>query len=631
MQSENEQTTEKVGVYICHCGGNISDHVDVDKVAEAVKNVPGVTVSRTNMFMCSDPGQELIMEDIKNGTVNRVVVASCAPSLHETTFRSAIKRAGMNPYLYEHANIREQVSWVHHGDPATKKAEVLIHAAVEKAKNVKELEPIRMEARKHVLVIGGGVAGLRNALDLSRLGLQVTLVEKSPFLGGQAANLNTIFPTGEKASDLLNHLYQLVVADSNITVHTCAEVIKFEGYVGNFKLTIQRRPPGDKEDIQRLEQFNKAKAPLGDLVPFAGILPTKAAGNEDAWTEEVGAIVLATGFKTYPPAMDEYGYGTFPQVITLPDLIREMANGKARGRKLEFNGRPVSRVALIHCVGSRQIPGVHEPDAEGNLNEYCSRTCCSSALHAANLIRETYPETHVFDFYRDIRTYGRGQEDIYEQAGKNNVLFFRFEAEEPPVVNRSEKGDHPLNITVRDTLTFNEELAMGVDLVVLVVGMVSGNASGLADLMKLPVGPDRFLLEVHPKLRPVELAGTGMFLAGTCQAPMDIGESCAAAQAAASKASAMLSKGYVERDPFVAEVDTNRCKGHGACVDVCLVEGAIRLEPASGQGENNRAVINPGLCTGCGMCVAECPENAIDINGWALQQYEAMVDAIAAL
>ena len=240
---EKETGEEKVGVYICHCGGNISDHVDVERLAENVKDLPGVTVTHTNMFMCSDPGQELIQEDIKNGKINRVVVASCAPSLHELTFRGAIKRAAMSPYLYEHANIREQVSWVHDGEKATAKATGLVSAAISKSKHLQALEPIRVDAANHATVIGGGVAGLRAALDLARRGIDVALVEKSPFLGGQTSNLNSLYPTGEKAADLIKGLAQAAVKDPRISVYTCAEVIKSEGYVGNFKVTVKVRPP----------------------------------------------------------------------------------------------------------------------------------------------------------------------------------------------------------------------------------------------------------------------------------------------------------------------------------------------------------------------------------------------------
>lgn len=625
------ETEEKIGVYICYCGGNISDHVDVEKVAERVKHIPGVAVSRTNMFMCSDPGQELIMEDIKNGAVNRVVVASCAPALHELTFRGAIQRAGMNPYLYEHANIREQVSWVHHGEAATDKAGVLISAAIAKAKLMKPLNPVRVNSKNHVAVIGGGPAGLRAAKDLSGQGIKVMLVEKSPFLGGQAARLDTLFPSRDQAGELLKHLVREVLSDPNISVLTCADIVRSEGYVGNFKITVRRHAPESEDHLEKLDIFRKSSASAGEFVPFAGVCPSEIPTRDEEFTVETGAIILATGFKTYTPNTGEYGYGDYPEVITLPRLIREMSLNPSRGGTLEINGRKIRRAALIHCVGSRQIPGIHEPDAQGNLNEYCSRVCCNATLHAANEIRDRYPETHVFDFYRDIRTYGRGHEAIYEKASHNKLIFIRFEADEPPLVEKAEPGSlYPLKIRVKDMLTFGEMIEAETDLVVLSVGMQPGDVFDLADMMKLPKGPDQFLLEVHPKLRPVELAKAGVLLAGTCQAPMDIGEAVLAAQAASVKASALLSRGYVELDPFVAEIDIEKCTGKGNCVKACPIEGAILPAEREAKGQIvGYAEIVPALCNGCGICAAVCPENAIDIKGWTLKQYEAMVDAIA--
>jgi heterodisulfide reductase subunit A len=629
MSSKPEK--EKVGVYICHCGGNISDHVDVEQLADEVRRIPGVTAVHTNMFMCSDPGQELIQNDIKQETINRVVVASCAPSLHEQTFRSAIKRADLNPYLYEHANIREQVSWVHDGEKATGKAVRLVSAAIAKATNLKALEPIRVDARNHATVIGAGVAGLRAAIDLSRRGIEVALVEKSPFLSGQAANLDTLVPGAEKAGDLVQALTDQVLADDKITVYTCSEIVRSEGYVGNFKITLNRRPPQAGMDLEKLDRLAADKGKTNAFIPFVGVYPHAVPSKSDELTVETGAIIFATGFKTYRPREGEYGFGTHPFVITLPELIRQTAQAATAGRHLTIKGRQIERVALMHCVGSRQIPGIHEPQADDHLNEYCSRTCCSATLQAAVQIRQKHPATHVFEFYRDIRTYGRGQEDYYEQASKSNVTFFRFEPENQPVVSISNDTRHPLTVTVKDSLTFNEEIDVAVDLIVLAVGMEPGDITDLVDKMKLPVGADRFLLEVHPKLRPVEVANNGILLAGTCQAPMDVGEACNAAQAAAAKASILLSKGYVELDPFVAEVDLQRCSGQGTCVAECPIEGAIRMVAMPIDGQTlNRARVNPALCTGCGMCVAVCPHNAIDVKGWALKEYEDMVDAIVA-
>lgn len=624
------QPGRKVGVYICHCGGNISDHVDVDEVCEKAKRISGVTIVRANMFMCSDPGQELIMEDLKSGAIDRVVVASCAPSLHEATFRNALSRAGVNPYLYEHANIREQVSWVHHGKAATEKAARLVGAAVAKAGQLEPLEPIRVQALRHATVIGGGIAGLKAAKDLANRGIEVTLVEKSPFLGGRTAQLDLLSPTGERAADVVSVLAEEVLNHPAIDILHCAQVTGFEGYIGNFRLKVAQMPPRLPEDLEKLDNLRQSGNGPGPFIPFIGVLPAEAPVAAEEITIQTGVIVLATGFTPYRPRTGEYGFGELHEVVTLPQFLKVVAEGKGSGDLLEVNGRKIRSVAMIHCVGSRQIPGVHEEDENGRLNEHCSRTCCSATLHAANEVRKRYPSTHVYEFYRDIRAYGRGQEELYSEAAANRVLFLRFEPESPPVVVANPRpGSFPLLVKVKDTLTFGEEMEVPADLVVLSVGMEPSDVSGLVEMMKLPVGADRFLLEVHPKLRPVELSVAGILLAGTCQAPMDVGEASAAASAAAVKASALLARGYVELDPFVAEVDLEKCKGTGACIDACLGEGALSLvEVELGGQKVKRARVTPAFCLGCGACAAVCPENAIEVKGWTLKQYEAMVDMI---
>jgi heterodisulfide reductase subunit A len=586
-----KENDKKVGVYICYCGGNISDHVDVEKVRNRAEKMPGVAVAKTNMFMCSDPGQEMIIEDLKAGKINRVVVASCAPSLHEATFRGAIERAGANPFIYEHANIREQVSWVHHGDPATDKATVLISAAAAKAGKLKPLEPIRVEAKKHAVVIGGGIAGIKTALDIARNGIQVAVIEKTDILGGHLNNLGRLAPFGEKASDVLKELLGQVKAESAITVHTGSEVTDVQGYVGNFILDVN--------------------------------------GEEGSFQIETGSIVMATGSVPYRPFEGEFGFGTHPEVITLQTLIENLKQDTPRGHRFEFKGRPVRNIAMIHCVGSRQIPGIHQPKENGQLNEYCSRTCCSAMLNAANQIRENFPGTQIYEMYRDIRTYGRGQEELYTRASANKVVFMRYEADALPEVEKAAASSFPLTVKIKDSLTFNEEMEVPADLVVLATGVEPGDVTNLAAIMKLPVGTDRFLLEVHPKLRPVEFPVSGVFLAGTCQAPMDSGEACNAAGAAAAKTCALLGKGVIELDPFVAEVDPDKCQGLGACVEACIKEGALSLVEVQENGKTvKRAQVTAAMCLGCGACAAVCPEKAIDLNGWALEQYEKMVDAI---
>ncbi len=635
MAQENKETTgspeEKVGVYVCHCGGNISDHLDVKKVCESAKNIPGVVKVQDNVFMCSDPGQELIMEDLKSGVVNRVVVASCAPDLHETTFRNAIARAGGNPYIYEHANIREQVSWVHHGDQATNKASRLVAAAAAKAKELKPLEPFRVNAKKHVTVIGGGVAGLKAAIDLAARGMEVALIEKSPFLGGWTAKWDRVFPTDEDASRIVTALTEKVLNHPSITVQNCTLVEGFEGYIGNFKLRVRREAPGLGAWESEIKRMSESGTGLGGFIPSVGVCPRTIPETGEEIVIETGVIILATGFKPYTPRRGEFGYGDYAEVISLRELIEIIAeNRRSEARSMfEVHGRKIRNMAMIHCVGSRQIPGIHEADSMGNLNQYCSRTCCSATLHAANEIREAHPETRIFDFYRDIRTYGRGHEELYDRASRNGVVFFRFEAEEAPVVSRNKSGGAPLSVKVKDVLTFDEEIEAPVDLVVLATGMEPSDVSDLIKMMKIPVGVDRFLLEVHPKLRPVEMAVSGIMLAGTAQAPFDIGEACSAASAAAVKASAILGRGYVELDPFVAEVDLEKCTGCGACLEACVHEGVLSMVEMEVNGEKVlRARVNPALCAGGGTCVAVCPENAIDINGWTLKQYERMVDMI---
>ncbi|WP_457551723.1 CoB--CoM heterodisulfide reductase iron-sulfur subunit A family protein [Desulfobacula sp.] len=589
------ENNNKIGVYICYCGGNISDHVDVEEVRNRAEKMPNVSVARTNMFMCSDPGQEMIIEDLKSGKINRVVVASCAPSLHETTFRGAIERAGSNPFIYDHANIREQVSWVHHGDTATDKATILIGAAAAKSKQLKPLDPIRVEAKKHTTIIGGGIAGIKTALDIAQTGIKVTLIEKSSLLGGRLNTLGRLAPFGEKASDILKELLDQVVNHKAITIHKDCKINNVEGYVGNFTLNL-----------------------------------TKNSNNKKTkFTIDTGAIVMATGSVSYTPFNGEFGFGQHEEVITLQDLIALLKDNKSSGSALEVNGKRIKNMVMIHCVGSRQIPGIHQPKENGQLNEYCSRTCCAALLNAANQIREKFPETGIYEMYRDIRTYGRGQEELYNQASKNKVVFMRYEADAPPEVSENSHPEYPLKVKIKDGLTFNEEMDVPADLVVLATGIEPDDVSGLASMMKLPIGTDKFLLEVHPKLRPVEFPIAGIFLAGTCQAPMDSGETCNAAGAAAVKASALLSKGYIELDPFVAEVNLDKCQGHGACVEACIKEGALSLVEMEIDGKMvKKAQVTAAMCLGCGACAAVCPEKAIDINGWALKQYEDMVDAI---
>ncbi len=589
----------KIGVYICHCGGNISDKVDVEEVAEDARELPNVTVSRTYTFMCSDPGQELIAEDIEKHGLNRVVVASCSPSLHETTFRSAVVRGGLNPFLYEHVNIREQVSWVHaNGETATEKAATLVRAAIARVRHHEPLSPIKVGASSRALVVGGGVAGLRAALDLAGYGLPVTIVEKSPRLGGQVADLGTIFPTGESGAELVRSLVEDVSAARGITVLTDTEVTSATGYVGNFNVTVNQN---DGE------------------------------GSAESLEIKGGAVVVATGSRPDAPTEGEFGFLHLPEVVTLPDFLRILEEAPA-GDALTVNGKTIRRAAFIHCVGSRQIEGIHEPKPGRGLNANCSRVCCTATLKAESDLIEKFPGIFVYDFYRDIRTYGRGHEEIYDRASSDGVVFLRFEPEDPPMVTRAASDDAgSMLVTVKDGLTGGEEIEVAVDLVVLAVGMEPADVGALAQSLKLPAGTDGFLQEVHPKLRPVEMAVAGVVLAGTCQSPRDIEESCASASAASVTVAGLLTRGHVELEPYVARVNAERCEGTGTCLTQCEYDGALQIVETEVDGKTIRkAVVNEALCTGCGACVAVCPTRAIDISGWTLDQFEAMVDEICA-
>jgi len=667
IQPSAQSSDVRIGVYTCYCGGNISDVVECEKVAKALSGMPNVTVSRTHMSMCSDAGQAMIEEDIKKNNVNRVIIGACAPSLHEKTFRATVERAGLNPYLYHHVGLREQNSWIHGDDPegATEKAVRLMATGLAKARLLKQLDSIKLVAEKHALVIGGGVAGLRSALDIARSGIQVTLIEKSPFLGGRMAQLETLFPTEEQARDTLHTLIELVSAHPKITVHTLAQLVDVNGYVGDFRIKIRQDSRGVSDetadaaiaacDQEVADEYNygltKRKLiyrsypgcyPSTPAVDWAncpnGKLELKVNGqnltlkNEPKTFElKVGAFVMATGFNPYLPREGEYGYGEIPEVITLAQLIRLLTLVED-GQEPEWNGHPIRDVALIHCVGSRQIDGVNEPQDDGQVNPYCSRVCCTASLHMLNILHERFPDINLFDIYQDIRTYGRGHEAYYSEALENMVRFVRVHSTSLPEVTSAPQDDtHPVLVKALDYLTQGEELEIPVDLVVLAGGVMPRQIDDLIKMLKISPGTDRFLLEVHPKLRPVETAVPGIVLAGTAQGPMNIQESCASAAAAASKVLILLGQGLVKLEPFVAWVNPELCTGSGECVDVCAYEDAISLETFTENGKQiTKAIVTPANCVGCGACVSACPNQAVDVQGWTLKQYESMVEAITA-
>jgi len=588
MNTKNKSSEKnKIGVYVCHCGGNISDKVRVEQVASMAEKLPNVVIAKHNPFMCSDPGQQEVAKDIQKHGINRVVVSACSPFLHELTFRTLLEREGVNPYLLEQANIREQCSWVHHNkDEATAKAFTLIKMAVAKADKLCPLDSIKVDCKKSVLVVGGGIAGMRAASQCAKLGLEVELIEREDRIGGFLKRLDSLYPDGEKAQNLLANIQRELEAASNVRIHTNAELIETDGTIGQFDTKIKINE-GDQEKTINLSS---------------------------------GMVIMATGFSPAQPGKKEYGFGRIPQVISLEDYNSLLAEGSSQD--LKFGGKKVNSIGFVHCVGSRQRKGLQAPQANGRINEYCSRVCCTSTLHAISRTKDLYPNIRIHDFHQDIRTYGRFQEDLYEKTSKQGVIFHRFEGDKPPKVKKAQKkSDHNVLISLMDQLTWGEEVLVGVDLLVLSLGMMPNDISSITDEFKLSTSTDGFLQEVHPKLRPVEMATKGILLAGSCQGPKDISESCDQASAAATKAMSTLGKGEVELPPFIAKLDNELCQGHGNCIDACPIDGAIKIQ-------NGKAHINPVLCNGCGCCVAVCPERALDINAWTLEQFESMVDAM---
>ena len=579
---------ERIGVYICHCGGNISDVVDVKKVVEAAKKEKGVVVAKDYMFMCSDAGQKMIEEDIKNHNLDGVVVAACSPKLHEVTFRNVVTKAGLNPYVFFHANIREHGSWPHSDDPAeaTSKAIRHVKGAIAYIRNAKPLEKIVVSASPSVLIVGGGIAGIRAAIDASRAGMNVYLVEKEPFLGGRTTQLGAVYPYGRSGEEVVKGLVDELRKRDNVVIFTNAEVESINGYVGNFDVSIKVRPRYVREkpkDLRKLidvcpvevpDEFNyglvKRKAiylPYDGAYPDIPVIDMQACTKcgecaklckecidleqkEETIRVKVGAIIVATGFAPYEPKDGEFGYLKFRNVLTLPQLVRLLEI--SRDGKLEFGGKEVKSMAFIYCVGSRQRGG----------NEYCSRYCCNAAIYTSLTLLDRYREVRLYHLYRDIRTYGK-YERYYEEACKKGVVFVKFNEEEPPVVK---EGEDSLIVEVKDLLTGGENLEIPVDLVVLVTGMVPRKNDALNSLLKVPFSKDGFYQEVHPKLRPVETALAGIFISGTCQGPKDIKETLFSASASVCKAVCLLIRKRIELEPFVAHVDPDKCDLNMLCM-----------------------------------------------------------------
>jgi heterodisulfide reductase subunit A len=636
---------EKIGVYICHCGGNIADYVDVKKVREIVSKEEGVALAKDMMFTCADSAQKEIIEDIKEKGLDAMVVASCSPKLHLYTFRNVAERAGLNQFNYVQANIREQCSWAHTDKPkeATEKTVRLVRAAINKARYSEALERMVIPAINAVMIIGAGVTGMRAAIDLADMGTEVILVEKSHFIGGRTAQMGRLFSTDENGEEIITKLYNEIKKREKIKLFTGAELESISGSVGNFNTKVNVHPgyivPGaNKEKLKQAiaecpdeipDDFNfgltKRKAIYKlyeDAHPDIPVIDKEAFNPQPEFLEkykdcidldqktetlnfDVGAVLVCTGFDPYEPEEGEFGFNKINNVITLPQLKRliEMNHGK-----LEVNNQEIKNIAFIYCVGSRQTDGE---------NKYCSRFCCTSAIHTALLLRENYKHIRNFHLYRDIRTYGK-QELFFDDASRQGDIFFKFDADEPPVV---EQGNGKPLVQFKDMLSDNEAFEIEPDLVVLVTGMVPRKDShAIADILKTPVGSDKFFNEVHPKLRPVETVIDGIFICGTCQGPKNISESMASALSAAAKSNALLSSEQIELEPTIIRIDPEKCEWCGKCLEICPYDCITK--------KGTIAVVNKSTCKGCGMCAPVCPYDAIDIIGYTNNEIESMIDGL---
>lgn len=571
---------ERIGVYICHCGGNISDYVDVEKVRQAVEQEEGVAMARTTMFACSDANQNDMVEDIRNHNLDGVIVASCSPKLHLTTFRNVTERGELNKYTYVHTNIREQASWAHSDDKegATDKAIRLVKAAIAKSRYAEPLYPNQFEAEKTIAVIGAGIAGMKAAISLADKKIDVLLIEKEHRVGGHTATWGTLAMSEESGNALTERIYNELRGRENVTIMTGTEVISSKGSIGNFTLKVRKRPVKEDDPVETAE--------------FS-----------------VGSVVVATGFDSYQPKEGEFGFAQSDNVITLPDFRHLIDH--AEGKELLYNGRKINHIAYIYCVGSRQTEGA---------NSYCSRFCCTSAIHASILAKKKFRTISNYHLNRGIRTYGK-QELLYAESLALGDLYLQWAEETPPLVTTKGKKS---NIIIRDILSANRELEIEADLVVLVTGMVPRADNRVGTLFKLPKGRDRFFNEVHMKLRPVETVIDGVTIAGSCQGPKNIIESVNSALSAATKSYSLISKGTLETEPIVAVVNSDTCSWCGKCAEACPFD-AIQKDEIGGK---TVAVVNNSVCKGCGMCAPVCPSDAINLINYSSEEIMSMIDAL---
>jgi heterodisulfide reductase subunit A len=647
----------RIGVYVCHCGLNIAGSVNCEEVAKFASTLPHVVLAKDYRYTCSDQGQAMIKSDIKEHKLNRVVVASCSPRLHEPTFRKVCEEAGLNKYLFEMANIREQCSWVHLYDreAATEKAKDLVKMAVAKAALLQPLEEIEVPILRKALVIGGGVAGIQAALDLADTGYEVYLVEREPSIGGMMARIDKTFPTMDCSICILAPKMSDVGHHPNIELLTNSEVIDVKGYIGNFHVKILKKPRYVTKDcsacgecakvcpVTAPNEFDAGLAirhaiytPFAQAVPATYIIDTRLCLNKEGiivcdkciracerqainfdMTPEtveidVGTIIVATGADVFDPStLPNYGYGKYPNVITSLEFERLInAGGPSGGHLIRPSDKQIpKRVAFVQCVGSR---------SNRNERQYCSNVCCMNTIKDSLLIKEHWPETEIYVFYVDIRAYGKGFEDLYRRAREEGVKFIRG----LPAEIIEDKKTRNLWLIGENTLQ-KELYKINVDMVILSVGLEPRKDSEIIQrLLTISRTQYGFFLEAHPKLRPVDAATGGIFFAGCAEAPKDIKDSVTQASAAAARAGILMAKGKIAVEAITPITFPEKCKACGLCTKVCPYN-ALTL-----RKELKRVEVIEAACGGCGTCAAECPFEALTQKHFTDEQILAQIDAV---
>jgi len=670
----------RIGVFVCHCGENISRTVDVAAVAETLKDHPGVAFTADYKYMCSDPGQNLVREAIEEHNLTGVVVAACSPHMHEKTFRRACDKAGLNPFMCEMANIREHCSWIHEDKAeGTPKATDITRTIVEKVKHNKPLESIRIPVTKRALVIGGGISGIQAALDIADGGVEVVVIEKEASIGGHMSQLSETFPTLDCSQCILTPRMVEAYQHPNIKLYTWSEVEKVDGYIGNFKVTVRKKARSVDEDLcngcgdcqlacPAKKIPSEFEAGLGKrtaiYVPFPQAVPNipvldrvnctlfkgrrkglakEVCGKckeaclkeaidydtEDTFvTEDVGAIVVATGFQLYSIGREqpkglkgygEYGYGEVPDVIDGLQFERlASASGPTGGQiRRPSDGKEPKTVVFVHCVGSR--------DPEKGIS-YCSKICCMYNAKHAMLYRHKVHDGRAVAFYMDIRAGGKGYDEFSRRAiEEDGAEYIRGR------VSKIFRDGDVVKVWGYDTLS-QEQVVIDADMVVLATAIRP--QPGIQELaQKLSVSYDEhgFINEAHPKLRPVETNTAGVFVAGACQAPRDIPESVAMASATAAKVLSLFSADELEREPAVAVVNEQTCIGCLTCTKVCAYGAIEKKEILARDGSVERVVayVNPGVCQGCGTCQAVCLSKSIELATFTDEQVYSEINALA--